>query len=88
MKRYIRASEGYQLPSGWKETSEKELIKLGYDMSDKFTKEDEEVCKESGLTLIGYAVNKDEELGLIARDDKTRKIEVYEHVNGRLYPVE
>lgn len=87
-KRYIRASEDYKLPSGWEEKTDKELINLGYDMSDEFKKEDEETCRRNEVTLLGYAVNDDEEFALIVRDNATRKVMVCESQDGRLYPIE
>lgn len=95
MKRYIKcgptsitANEDYKLPSGWVEKTKEELIDLGYDMREEFLKEDEAVCKENGVILLGYAINDDDEFALVVRDEASRKIMVCESSNGRLYPVE
>ena len=76
MKRLIRATTDIKLPSGWDDKTIQELKNLGYDMRKELLEEDKELCKDNEVELLGYAINYNEELGLICRDEN-RKILVY-----------
>ena len=45
-------------------------------MRKELLEEDKELCEDNEVELLGYAINYNEELGLICRDEN-RKILVY-----------
>lgn len=86
MKRLIKASTDIKLPSGWDEKDVQELKNLGYDMRDELQEEDLELCEKNEVEFLGYAINYNEDLGIVCRDEN-RKILVYPIKNHMKNPV-
>lgn len=76
MKRYIRANNDLKLPSGCDQKEVQELKNLGYDMRDELLEEDLETCEDNEIEFLGYAINYNEDLAIIGRDEN-RKVMVY-----------
>lgn len=100
MKKYIctakescKATSGLDrtFPRGYREASIEELEDMGFDMDPEYEEETKEFLREEDdLELLGYAVNRSEDLAFIVRDmhGSSKTPFIVEIEGGRIFDIE